>query len=120
MWFSRRRRDEPDAGPEPAAASVRGPAAPASPDGPARRDWAAVATIQPISTSIDRAIDTHFERDLSSWRSPAVLRPLDHAILSDAPSGLVLDSIARSALPRVEAPADAPPARTVTFDPPPP
>src|SRR3954452_11551167 len=112
MWFSRRRRDEPEAGPVPEtgseAAARSAPARPAPAAGgdpgrpsrdPARQDWAAVATIQPSATGLDRTIDTRFDRDLSSWQSPAVLRPLDHALSGDAPSGLVLDSIARSALP---------------------
>src|SRR5437763_1767773 len=111
MLFSRHRRDEATAAPEP----EHFPSAPL--DGPVRHDWADVPTIQTIAPGIDRTVDARFDAGLSSWQSPAVLRPLDHALSSDGPSGIVLDAIVRPALAR-PAPAFAGPPvqRSVTFD----
>src|SRR4051794_37190012 len=115
MWL-RRRHDEPTPGPPPdAARPVSGDAAP-------RRDWAQVPTLQRIGTGIDGVINTGFEADLNSWHSPGILRPLDHALSADGPSGTVLHALARSALPPREVPAGssggAPVQRIVTFEPP--
>ena len=112
MGFLRRRHDE---APLPAPVADR-PAVAA----PVQRDWAEIPALQRIGTELHGVVDTGFDTDLSSWHSPGVLRPLDHALSQDAPSGMVLQSIARSALPRNEArpAAGTTVQRTVTFEPP--
>ncbi len=112
MWFSRRRHDEASPAPEPDAAR---------PPVVTRHDWSQLPALQRIGTGLDGVVDTGFEADLGSWHSPGILRPLDHALSQDAPSGMVLGSIARSALPSSDASSSAagPVAqRTVMFEPP--
>src|SRR4051812_36421555 len=104
MWPWSRRHvsgDEPAVVPEPVTPHVdpsgvsRGPAP--------RDDWRALG---PMPTTLQRSPGTvvpPLAPLLTSWRSPAVLRPLGHLVTGSAPSGVVLGATARLAPPAAAA-----------------
>ena len=119
-WFRRHREPEPEAAP----AAQREPAEVV----PVHRDWAGLPPVERFTAVDPTVVSRRFEESLLSWRSPIVLRELDHALSPDGPPGMVFARAAppappvqRSAAPPVPA---APPSlsqprfTTVTAEPP--
>lgn len=105
-WLRSRRDDgSPEAAPvdsgQPDPERPGSPEAGASLDGAVRADWATVPAMRAAVPPIEPVVDRRFDRSLASWQSPLVLRQLDHAVSSDAPSGLVLARAHRDAQERV-------------------
>jgi hypothetical protein len=90
---------------------------------PADGEWRNLAPIQRVAGPLMPTAAASFQDDLASWQSPAFLRPLDHAISPDGPSGLI-GSVPAVAAPRTRqegldlvlahrAPAHRPAARSL-------
>jgi hypothetical protein len=120
MWPFRRQEATQDE-PSPEEALVERPTHESVPSGA----WRNLPPIQRLMAPIAPAVDNHFDAQLATWRSPLIMRSLDHGISATAPSGLVLASAVRDARARTESMTTGvgePPEpsafvqRSVTFD----
>jgi hypothetical protein len=59
-----------------------------------RRDWADLPPMPRFGDELRPMLDTRFEQHLASWQSPAVTRPLDHAVRGDGPRGVGVQPVA--------------------------